>query len=146
MNRRGITLIELVVVIVIIAIGAVLTAPNIGAWIPTYRLKSAAGDIVSMLRVAQAKAVSSNAMYRVSFDLVGSSYVLQYQGSGGLWLNDGGSQALPKGVQFNTTFVGNLATFYPNSSATDGSITLLNAKGAQKSIRVWGTTGRIKNG
>jgi len=52
MKRRGITLIELIIVMAIIAIGAVLVAPNIGAWIPHYRLRSAARDVVSTLRTA----------------------------------------------------------------------------------------------
>jgi prepilin-type N-terminal cleavage/methylation domain-containing protein len=59
-NRRGITLLELVVVMAIVAIGAAFVAPNIGAWIPNYRLKSATRDIVSTLRTAQLKAVSNN--------------------------------------------------------------------------------------
>ena len=59
-NKKGITLIELVVVMIIIAIGAVLLVPNIGGWLPNYRLRSATRDIVSTLRTAQMKAVSSN--------------------------------------------------------------------------------------
>jgi len=66
-NKKGITLIELVVVMIIIAIGAVLLVPNIGGWLPNYRLRSATRDIVSTLRTAQMKAVSSNLEYRVSF-------------------------------------------------------------------------------
>ena len=75
MNRKGVTLIELIVVMVIIAIGAVLMVPNIGAWLPNYRLKSAARDIVSTMRVAQMKAVTSNVEYRVSF--INNSYVIE---------------------------------------------------------------------
>ena len=41
MRKRGVTLVELVVVMAIIAIGAAFVAPNIGAWIPNYRLRSA---------------------------------------------------------------------------------------------------------
>ena len=59
-NRKGITLIELIVVMVIIAIGAVLMAPNIGGWLPNIRLRSATRDIASTMRVAQMKAVSNN--------------------------------------------------------------------------------------
>ena len=33
MNQRGVTLIELIIVMVIIAIGAVLTTPNISGWL-----------------------------------------------------------------------------------------------------------------
>jgi len=48
-NHKGITLIELVVVMVIIAIGAVLLVLNIGAWLPNYRVRSGARDVVSTL-------------------------------------------------------------------------------------------------
>jgi prepilin-type N-terminal cleavage/methylation domain-containing protein len=145
MNRKGITLIELVIVMAIIAIGAVLVMPNIGAWIPTYRLKGVTRDIISTMRVAQMKAISSNKTYQVTFDPVGNNYILQYQGSGGL-VNDGVAQTLPSGVQFVTTFGGNTASFYSDSSATGGTITVTNTKGSQKTITLWGTTGRIKHG
>jgi len=147
MNQKGLTMIELIVVMVIIAIGATLMVPNIGRWLPTYRLKGATRDIVSAMRVAQIKAVSTNTWYRVSFNPGSNSYILQHQGSGGLWVDEGEAQAMPKGVQINnTTFTGNTATFYPNSRATNGSVTLTNTKGFQKVIQLLGTTGRIKHG
>ena len=65
MNDKGVTLIELVVVFVIIAIGAVMLIPNIGTWLPNYRLRSAARDIVSTMRTAQMRAISNNIQYRV---------------------------------------------------------------------------------
>ena len=58
MRKRGVTLVELVVVMAIIAIGAAFVAPNIGAWIPNYRLRSASRDVTSALRTAQMKAIS----------------------------------------------------------------------------------------
>ena len=66
-NQKGITIIELVVVMVIIAIGAVLLVPNIGTWLPNYRLRSATRDVVSTLRTAQMKAVSTNIRLRGGF-------------------------------------------------------------------------------
>jgi len=144
MNQRGVTLIELIIVMVIIAIGAALTAPNIGGWLPNYRLRSATRDVASILRLAQIKAVSSNTPYRVAFDTVNESYILQYQDTGGGFVTDGGTQSLPTGVKFNTTFAGNITTFSPNSTATDGSITLNNNKGSIKTVRLLGLTGRIR--
>ena len=147
MNKKGITMIELIVVMVIIAIGATLMVPSIGRWLPTYRLKGATRDIVSVMRVAQFKAVSTNTWYRVSFNPGSNSYILQHQGSGGVWVDEGEVQAIPKGVQINnTTFAGNVAIFYPNSTATAGTVTITNAKGSQKTIQLWGTTGRVKHG
>ena len=65
MNKKGVTLIELIVVFVIIAIMAGLLAPNIGAWLPNYRLRSATRDIVSTMRDAQMRAVSKNMHIRL---------------------------------------------------------------------------------
>ena len=144
MNRKGVTLIELVVVLVIIAIGAALTAPGIGAWLPYYRLRSATRDLVSTMRVAQMKAISKNLRYQISFDIPNRSYIVQYLNTAGTPVSDGARQTLPTGVQFNTDF-GNVANFFANSSSTDGNVSLNNTKGKTKSIRLWGTTGRIKS-
>ena len=146
MKNRGVTLIELVVVMVIIAIGAVLVAPNIGAWIPSYRLRSATRDIVSSLRTAQMKAVSTNREYQVSFDPGARSYILQYRHTDGItWVNEGPAQALPTGIQISSiTFPGNNAQFNTNSTSSAGSIRLMNTKGTSKTITLTSSTGRAK--
>ena len=88
MNRKGITLIELIIVMVIIAIGAALTAPSINTWMPYYRLRSATRDIVSTMRLAQMKAVSNNIQYGVAFNPASNQYQLYYQSTGGWSLKD----------------------------------------------------------
>lgn len=144
MNRKGITLIELVIVMVIIAIGAVLLIPNIGAWLPNYRLRSAARDICSTMRTAQIKAVSTNNVYGVEFDIAKGSYILKVQTTAG-FKEDGAEQSLPKGVSFlSASFSGGVprVTFNPNSTASSGSVVLRNIKGARKTIKVIAATGR----
>jgi prepilin-type N-terminal cleavage/methylation domain-containing protein len=144
MNKKGVTLIELIVVLVIIAIGAILTIPNMGPWIQSYRLRGATRDITSNLRVAQMKAVSNNLNYQVSFDVGARTYILR-RNSGGLWVDEGTAQTLPTGISIGTNF-GNTLTFNPNSSTTPGitsDITLQNTKGTQRIIRVLSSTGRI---
>jgi prepilin-type N-terminal cleavage/methylation domain-containing protein len=148
MNKKGITLIELVVVMVIIAIGAVLLAPNIGAWLPNYRLRSATRDAVSMLRTAQMKAVSNNIQYRVNLNTVEigvNNYVLQYFNTGSIWVNDGEVQRFPVGVIISgNTLPAQHAEFNPNSTSSSGSVTLQNTKGAQKRITLTSATGRVR--
>ncbi len=73
---------------VIIGIGAVLFIPNIGGWMPSYRLRSATRDIASTMRTAQMKAISTNMRYQVSFPS-SVSYVLQYQDTIGTWQPEG---------------------------------------------------------
>jgi prepilin-type N-terminal cleavage/methylation domain-containing protein len=147
MNKRGVTLIELVVVFAIIAIGAVLMVPNMGPWIQSYRLRSAGRDIVSTMRVAQMKAVSNNFFYQVDF--TGGGYILR-RSSTGLdpepWAADGAAQSLPGGIliQGNTfTNPNQKALFRPNSSSNGGTIVLENTKKTQRTITVLPSTGRI---
>jgi prepilin-type N-terminal cleavage/methylation domain-containing protein len=147
MNKKGVTLIELVVVLVIIAIMAGLLAPNIGAWLPNYRLRSATRDIVSTMRTAQMKAVSNNIQYRVNLDdaeIGVKGYVLQYQTTGGNWVSDGAVQSLPTGISISAnTLPGKHAAFNPNSTSSAGSVTLISTKGT-KTITVSPATGRVR--
>ena len=147
MHKKGVTLIELIVVMVIIGILAAFLAPNIGAWLPNLRLRSAARDIVSTMRTAQMKAVSTNMTYRVSFTQTPPSYVLQYEnppaGSGN-WITEGASQAFPSGVSITAiTIAGSNAVFNPNSTSSSGTVTLQNSKGTQRRLTLTPSTGRV---
>jgi type IV fimbrial biogenesis protein FimT len=148
MGRKGFTLVELVVVLVIIAIGSGIFVPNIGAWLPNYRLRSAARDIVSAMRTAQMRAISNGIQYRVNFnaDEVGaaSSFILQCN-TGGEWVSDGAVQTLPAGITMDIDQLpAGRALFNPNSTATAGSTTLRNTKGTQKKISITSATGRVR--
>jgi type IV fimbrial biogenesis protein FimT len=146
MNKKGVTLIELIIVIVIIGIGAVLFIPNIGGWMPSYRLRSATRDIASTMRTAQMKAVSTNLTYQVSFTLP-ASYQLQYIDTGGTLRTEGAANAtnLPSGISISAiNFAGNNAVFNPNSTSSAGSVTLQNTKGTQRQLTLTSSTGRVK--
>jgi prepilin-type N-terminal cleavage/methylation domain-containing protein len=145
LNKKGVTLLELIIVMVIIAIGATLLAPGIGTWIPKFRLRGAARDIVSTMRTAQMRAVSTNMEHQVSFTIGNpNSYILQ-RNSGG-WINEGAPQTLPTGVGIAVSTPN--FEFNPNSTATGGNVTLNIQKGGQvigqRIIRVLATTGRIR--
>jgi len=142
MNKRGVTLIELVIVFVIIAVLAVLMVPNIGAWLPSYRLRSATREVTSTLRTAQMRAVSTNTSYGVAF---GANSCQLYRGT----TAEGGAINLPKGVEFiNNTFPVNgtlaqpFAQFNPDSTSSGGSVTLKNSKGTTRTISLTTATGR----
>jgi len=149
---------ELVIVMMIIALGAVLMAPNIGAWLPSYRLRSATRDVVSAMRVAQMKAVARNVDHRVTFDPGEGSYFIMRRTTAGIndWVRIGLSdepavgandakQFLPSGIQFDAiNFGGDNAEFNPNATASGGNVVLRNSKGTLRTIRVLSATGRVR--
>ena len=146
MNKKGATLIELIVVFVIIAIGATLAVPGISAWMPKYRLRSATRDIVSTMRDAQMKAITNNIAYQVDFNVGANCYVLQHN-SGGIIL-DGAVQTAPSGITVNIAGLpGGTATFNPNFTCTAGTILLSYQKGgitqAQRGIILKPATGKV---
>jgi len=150
MNRRGVTLIELITVMVIISVLAALSIPAFGTWMAHYRLRTAARDVVSAMRTAQMRAVSYNLRHGVAFDSVNNQFQL-YRDSGGLQA-DGAINPLPKGVTYNsivglpTDGPGGLPfiSFFPNSTASaSGSITLRNSKGKDKTIQISMASGRV---
>jgi prepilin-type N-terminal cleavage/methylation domain-containing protein len=156
MNRKGVTLIELVVVMVIIAIAAVFFVPNIGAWLPNYRLRSTARDIVSTMRTAQMKAVSSNVEYRVYFHFDAGDGKYRYWiergnlSSGSTnWVGttdphnaarEGGITEFPSGV--TNSFAG-FIEFNPNSTSSSGTIRLQNSRGMIRVLTITPSTGRV---
>jgi len=147
MNKKGFTLIELIVVFVIIAITAALIVPSIGGWLPRYRLRSATRDIISTMRTAQMKAVSNRMQYQVDFN-VANSYVLQYDSGG--FKNDGPVWKAPSGITVNNTLPSGIALFNSDSTCPNGggSITLSYQKGGviqdQKRILLNAATGRTR--
>jgi prepilin-type N-terminal cleavage/methylation domain-containing protein len=77
---RGVTLIELAVVMAIIAIMGLFLAPALGEWIDNFRIRQAAREMSSDLQFARMKAISSGRYCTVVFNqVVGStqySYVI----------------------------------------------------------------------
>ncbi len=141
MNKRGITLIELIVVISIIAFLGLLMAPNIGAWLPSYRLRSATRDIVSTFKGAQMRAISENTSYTVSFNFADTGVPNNTGYSFG-----GTVTTLPPGIAIVQNTLQNLkAVFNPDSTcnAAAATITLQNAKGTQRVITIASATGKV---
>jgi prepilin-type N-terminal cleavage/methylation domain-containing protein len=151
MNKKGVTLIELIVVIAIIGIAAAFFTPSMSAWLPNYRLRGATRDLVSTMRTAHFRAISSNLPYRVQITQAPGSYLLQYRTTAGSWVSEGVFQPLPPGISLTSV---NFAVILPGCASTDaqfatdsrasgGSIRLQNPKGTSRNITLNPVTGRV---
>jgi len=67
-TESGVTLIEILVVLSILATLAAAAIPAFSVWLPNYRLKSAARDLYSNLQMAKMGAVKKNGDWAVIFD------------------------------------------------------------------------------
>jgi type IV fimbrial biogenesis protein FimT len=64
----GVTAIELLVVVVIIAIFATFAIPAFSVWLPNYRLRTASRDLLSNLQRAKLTAIKRNSLCTVTFN------------------------------------------------------------------------------
>ncbi len=73
-NRKGFSLVELMVVIAIIVILGAISAPNIVTGLPKYRVKNAARDLTSKMRHARSVAVKEQRDITLVFDTATNRY------------------------------------------------------------------------
>ena len=85
-GKRGLTIIELVVVMCILGVMVLIAIPNIGRWLPRYRLRSAARDVASNIQLARLGAIKDNREWAVIFDTNSQSYrIISNRGPDGNW-------------------------------------------------------------
>ena len=133
-HSAGLTAIELVIVLAIVAICLAIAMPNIGAFASGYRLKAAAREVATDLQLARLLAVKENKAFQVIFGA--NSYQV-------IRLSDGiveKSRSLgPDYPGLNLTSVSN--TFDTRGLSNGNTVTLANSKG-EKNVSV-APTGRV---
>ncbi len=77
-GARGVTLIELCVVMAIIAIMGLFIAPSIGEWVQNYRIKQAARNLASDLQAAKMQAINSHCYCTVAFNITVGGTLYSY--------------------------------------------------------------------
>lgn len=75
-RERGVTLIEIAVVLAIVGIMALFMAPAIGEWIDSYRIRQAGRQMSADLQFAKMKAIGMGRSCAVVFNQNGFAYVI----------------------------------------------------------------------
>ncbi|PIE67749.1 MAG: type II secretion system protein GspH [Deltaproteobacteria bacterium] len=158
-TRRGFTLFELLVVMVIIGIAASLIVPRLGGSVDKMQLRTATRDLASVMRFARSQAVTRGREYRVLFDSATRMVAIEMAPSINGQTADSSENAissrhryqLPAGIVLNlnnnplqaAARPVRMATFFPMGNSSGGSIRLVDARERSRTIRIDTITGLI---
>ena len=134
MERKGFTIVELVVAIMIVGVALAITLPRFRAS-PAQKVKAAATQLVRELEMARTRGLAAKRSARLVFNVTGNSYVgyEDYNGNGLFYENatemealrwPGVSQLSPD-VRFGR---GNATTSAPGDTTASGAVTFINGR------------------
>jgi general secretion pathway protein H len=140
-RARGVTLLELLIVLAIMGLGAALVVPMLGSGVSNTELRSAARQLASGLRLARSEAVAQRRETFLVLDVAGRRFKVD---------RDIQEHALNKGIELKLFTaqkdlvddkVGSIR-FYPDGGSNGGRITV--ASGERKyEVDVDWLTGRV---
>jgi len=147
-RKRGLTIIELVVVMCILGIMVLIAIPNIGRWLPRYRLRSAARDVASNMQLARLGAIKDNREWAIIFNVTGQSYrIISDRGPDGNWdtADDIGYKGDVSPWTLSTRSLCDDPNIQnPGGTSTAGTVYLQNNRNGAMAIRVDSSTGIIR--
>jgi Tfp pilus assembly protein FimT len=151
LNERGITLVEIIVVIALIALMTAIAVPAMSTRMAHTRLVRATRDVAAELGAVRHLAISKNTPYRLSFTLQATpltdSYARSYL-TGGTWTDDPAtvSRSISSGVDITSPSSSFDVEFKPNGTADSESICLQNLSDStdRMEITIYSATGRTE--
>ena len=133
--RRGYTLIETVIVLLVLALAAGIVAPSIGRGVDSIRLRAEVAGVASFLRAARERAIAQHRTLEVGVDGEGRALVLK-----------AGDHDV-RGVRRLSSFVHVTAdrsvTFFAYGLSSGGRFRIETAGAVVYVVRVDALTGRV---
>jgi general secretion pathway protein H len=140
-GAAGFTLLEILIVLSIMALGAALVIPTFGSGVSNTELKGAARDLAAGMRLARSEAVATRQETLVTLDIDGKNFSVA---------TDPRKHDMPKGAEFKlytaqadlvNDKVGSIR-FFPDGGSNGGRVTI--ASGERKyEVDVDWLTGRV---
>ena len=143
-SRRGFTLLELVLVMVIACVLLAITAPSFTNWSRGSQLRDAADNFVAITRYARDRAVSDSTTCRLNIDPQAGNYALTIQNGDNfapIQSSWGRNFALDKGMTMQlldtngNTSAQQYIDFYPTGRVTTMQLRITDARGEKISIQ-----------
>jgi general secretion pathway protein H len=141
-DRRGFTLVELLVVLAIMTLLFMIAAPHLGTVLPQMELKSGAREVAAALREARSRAIASNSDVLFSLDVNRHRYTISGDKSVHSLSSDV-DLSLYTAQQERIGRASGSIRFFPDGSSTGGRVVLSKAQKSYKVAVDW-LTGRIE--
>ncbi len=141
--RKGFTLIEMTIVLVIILAFLAMSVPFFANFSSATGVNTATREISTLLRTTRSYAIAKNENYDAVFDTTTTP--------NRFWIRDsatttmvGKGLSLPTGVTFNAPVTVTFTSTGGITGSADVTITIGNAKGKTKTIKVYYVTGMVE--
>jgi prepilin-type N-terminal cleavage/methylation domain-containing protein len=136
-QRRGMTLLELILVMLILSTVLAMAAPSLRGFFASRRIDDTAAHILALTQYARSQAISEGIVYRLNFDTRDCTYWLTAQKAGvfeSLKTEVGQVYTLPKDIKLELEDIEQkdrdvFITFTPHGTMTDGTIRLIDQGG-----------------
>lgn len=138
---RGLTLIEVVVVVALIAVGVTVTAFAVGGSLESRRVQSAGHDLVAALRYTRGKAIVTRAPQALELDVEARTYRAPERAT--VELPRGMEMRLLTAAMEQTGETSGRIRFYPDGSSTGGRIKLVRG-GRAWDVEIAWLTGEVR--